>query len=237
MTWIPDQNWEKKPETFKRQANYTWAMDFIDRRSDTVGRHFFRDMARMIDSYSREHTQPPTAYQLSQMISETLVLIGPAITSYAGPALQNIDDQFMESQTGTGRLFAETMPPDELFESSGGVSPVFTGPLLQGLRYAMLSKRIEQPLMMAAPIFELAPEGKQAVRWVDLVEKILEGGDFPQDIIVPKEERDAAIEAMHADQRQQQMVEQMGEVAGMVPQLQGETAEGSPLRAMSEAAG
>jgi hypothetical protein len=236
VTWIPDANWDKKPETFQRQAQYSWAMDFVDRRNDMVGRHFFRDMARMIDTYSREHTQPPTAYQLSQMISETLVLIGPAITSYAGPALQNIDDQFMESQLGTGRLMSETNPPDELFESSGGVAPVFTGPLLQGLRQAMLSKRIETPLMMAGPIFETAPESKQAVRWTDLVERILEGGDFPQDVIVPKEEREAAIAAIRAQQAQQQMIANMGEMANMVPQLQGETPDNSPLKAISEAA-
>jgi len=236
VTWIPDQNWDKRPETFQRQAQYSWAMDFIDRRSETVGRHFFRDMARMIDNYSREHTQPPTAYQLSQMISETLVLIGPAITSYAGPALQNIDDQFIESQMATGRLYAETDPPDELQDTSGNVAPVFTGPLLQGLRYAMLSKRIEQPLMMASPIFEMAPESKQVIRWTDLVERILEGGDFPQDVIVPKEEREAAIASLQDNVRQQQQLGQMEQMAGMVPQLQGETAETSPLRAIAEAA-
>ena len=236
VTWIPDQQWDKRPATFDRKAQYSWAMDFIDRRDKTVGRHFFRDMARMIENYSRDHTQPPTAYQLSQMISETLVLVGPAITSYAGPALQGVDEQFIESQMRTGRLFKETNPPDELFETDGEVNTVFTGPLLQGLRYSMLSKRIEQPLMMAAPIFELAPESKQAIRWGDLVEKILEGGDFPQEVIVPKEQRDQALAAMQEEAQQAKMIERMGAMADMTPKLQGETSEKSPLRAISDAA-
>jgi hypothetical protein len=150
--------------------------------------------------------------------------------------LQNIDDQFVESQVRTGQLFAETQPPEDILTSSGKVMPVFTGPLLQGLRYAMLSKRVEQPLMMASPIFEIAPESKQAIRWTDLVERILEGGDFPQDVIVPKEEREAAIAAMQQEVAQQNMLAKMNQVGDMVPKLQGETPENSPLRAISEAA-
>ena len=236
VTWIPDEQWDKKPATFDRRAQYSWAMDFIERRDKTVGRHFFRDIARMIENYSRDHTQPPTAYQLSQMISETLVLIGPAITSYAGPALGTINELFLESQMLTGRLFAETDPPDELFETNGEVNAVFTGPLLQGLRLSMQAKQIEQPMMMVTPIFEMFPESKYVIRGSDLVEKILEGSNFPQEIIVPKKERDEAIAAMREEVAQAKMIERMGAMSDIVPKLQGETSEKSPLRAISDAA-
>ena len=55
-------------------------------------------------------------------------------------------------------------------------------------------------------------------------------------MIVPKEEREAAIASLQDNVRQQQQLGQMEQMAGMVPQLQGETAETSPLRAIAEAA-
>jgi hypothetical protein len=236
VTWVTPEQYDKAPKPFDDRSRYTWAMDFVDRRAKSAGRHFFADQARMIENYSRDHTQPPTAYQLSQMISETLVLIGPGITSYSGPALQNIDEQFIEIEMRSGRLWENTRPPEEILDTNGNISPIFVGPLIQGLRYAMVAKRIEQPLLMAAPIFEMAPDSKVAIRWDDLVEKILEAGDFPQAVIVPKEEREEALAALSAERQQTKMIENMSAMADAVPKLQGDTGENSPLKVIGEAA-
>ena len=234
VTWL--ENMGDEPKAYNDNANYSWAMDFIDGRTKTVGRHFFADMARMIETYSRDHKQPPTAYQLSQMISETMVLVGPAITGYAGPFLNAIDEQFLELEMRSGRFFAQTEPPDEILETSGVMQPVFTGPLIQALRGAMLSKRIQQPLTMAAPIFDIWPDAKHKIRAADLVEKILEGHDFPQDLIVGGEEYEGVMESVNAERQQQKALDNMEQMAKIVPELQSETNENSPLKAISEAA-
>ena len=237
VTWLTNEEYDRRPIPYNDNANYPWAMDFIDRRSQSVGRHFFRDMARMIESYSRDHKQPPTAYQLQQMISETLVLIGPGITSYAGPALHGIDEQFMEIELNnpSGRIWRETQPPDEIFEGQGNTQAVFTGPLIQGLELAMLTKRITQPLMMAAPVFEMWPDSKKKVRAEVVVEEILEKGNFIQDGVVGAEEYEAGQEALDAERRQIAFLEKAGMAADIVPKLQGDSGKDSPLKALAAA--
>jgi hypothetical protein len=243
VTWLTNEEYLKPPKQVEDRSNYNWAMDFLDRRTKTVGRHFFADMARMIETYSRDHTQPPTAYQLSQMISETMVLVGPAITSYAGPALQNIDDQFVElearplygNDVTTSRFWSETQPPDEIWESNGMIAPVFTGPLVQGLKYAMMAKRIQQPLMTCAPMFQIWPDTKNKVRAETIVERILESGDFPQDSIRGADEYAEIMQVLAAERRQAQIIERASAMADMVPKLQGSTEEKSPMQLMEAA--
>lgn len=236
VTWVDEQQYDRPPKPYETGTRYTWAMDFIERRSATVGRHFFSDIARMIENYSREHKQPPTAFQISQMISEAMVLIGPAITSYAGPYLHGIHDQFLEMELKSGRLERETGPPDEVFQTDGNLQPVFVGPLLQQLRYSMLSKRIQAPLMMAAPIFEIWPNSRDKIKAADLIEILLESSDFPQKAITTQEEYEQIQEAKAAEQRQIAALEKMKMQSEIVKDMQGETAEGSPLAKIGEAA-
>lgn len=237
VTWLDPVQYDRPPKPIGDSSNYPWAMDFIDRRVRSVGRHFFADMSRMIENYSREHKQPPTAYQLAQMISETLVLIGPAITSYAGPALHNIDEQFMELELNdpSGRIYSQTEPPDELYETNGEVAAVFTGPLIQGLRQAMQNKRIMQPLLMAEGVFQLWPDARHKVRADVVTEHILEGGDFPQDSIVSQEEYGQIQQAIQEERRQASMLEKMSVAADIVPKLQKQSEKGSPIKALGGA--
>ena len=239
VTWLTPEEYDRRPIPVGDSSNYPWAMDFIEKREKTVGRHFFADMARMIENYSRDHKQPPTAYQLFQMKSETIVLIGPAITTYAGPALQNIDEQFVSLENPliepTGRLWEETNPPDEIFEGDSEVLPVFIGPLVQDLKQSMQNKRILQPLMNAEGIFTLWPDSRHKVRAEVVVEHILEGGDFIQDAIVPAEEYAEIQAALDEERRQMAALEKMSIMADAVPKLQGASEEESPANQLAGA--
>jgi hypothetical protein len=171
------------------------------------------------------------------MKSETIVLIGPAITTYAGPALQNIDEQFVSLENPEinpmGRLWAETDPPDEIFEGDSEVLPVFIGPLVQDLRQSMQNKRILQPLMNAEGVFNLWPDSRHKVRAEVVVEHILEGGDFIQDAIVPADEYDEIQAALNEERRQMAALEKMNMMADAVPKLQGTSEEGSPAKQLA----
>lgn len=236
VTWVTEGEYDRPPRPVDERIQYQWAMDFIERRTQTVGRHFYADMARMIENYSREHKQPPTAYQLAQMVSETMVLVGPAITSYVNKYLSGIDDMFVEIEMRKGRLLDQTNPPDKLYETNGEITPEFRGPLLGALKYATMVKRIQQPLTMAAPVLEVWPESRDKIRAADLLERILEEGDFPQDAIVGADEYEAIQDAKLQERNQQVMLDRMSQMSEIVPKLQGQTMSASPLQRIVEAA-
>lgn len=244
ITWVDDVQYDRPPKPVEDRANYNFAMDFVDRRAKSVDRHFFVDIARMIDSYSRDHTQPPTAFQLAQMLSEKMVLVGPAITTYAGGHLSEIDDHFMDIELQKGkvrdvtasRFWRETEPPDEIFETSGELTPILTGPLAQSLIHSTIIKQIQDPLSVADYVFQQWPHSKHKIKPGVLVEHILESGDFLQDAIRSEEEYDEIQEAIATQQRQDQMLERASVMADIVPKLQGESLENSPLKQLSEVA-
>jgi hypothetical protein len=233
ITFLSEQEYDRRPIPYQNTANYAWAMDFVDRRSDTVGRHFFSDIARLIQNHTQRHKQQPTAFQVAQMINEAMVLIGPAITTYAGPYLHGIDQQFLEMEMASGRLQNATDPPDEVLEAD--LQPVFVGPLIEQLKQSMIAKKIQQPLMMAAPMMELWPEAKDMVKAGDLMELLLEKSDFPQQAIRTAEEYEQIQEAKAAEQRQIALLDKAKQESEIAKNLQGETAEGSPLQKLGAA--
>lgn len=228
-TYAQDDNeYDRPPKEIITSARYPHAIDFVDRIDDKRQRHFHVDLFRMLDRYHQEHKQPPTAFEIAQMIAEKNAQIGPAIESFDRGLLSPVDQRLMEIEARSGRLFNQTEPPEELMGMTlDDLMPMFTGPLAQAQKIAVTMRKIMDPLSMAAPVFEQWPDAKYKIKGDVLVEKLLEDLDFYQEAIATEEEYDAIMDALTRQRAKERALQEASVVADMVPKFQkgGETAK------------
>ena len=237
FSWaMSDNEWDRAPKPLITGIKYPDTTNFVDRIDANRKRHFHIDLFRMLDEYHREHKQPPTAYEVAQMLAEKNVQIGPAIESFDRGLLTPVDERFMEIEIRSGRFWNQTDPPDEIYETDGETIPQFTGPLAQAQKLSVVMRRVTDNLSMVAPIFELWPDARDKINAGILVERILEEGGFFQDAIVPQEKFEKIQEDKNAMRQRQLQLEQMSMMADAVPKLQGATQSGSPMKILESAA-
>lgn len=236
-TWARDEaEYNMPPKAVHDNINYPHAMDFADRLDDKRKRHFNVDLFRLIDEYSREHDQPPTAYQISQMIAEKNAQVGPAIVSFDRGLLKPVDDLVIEIEDRSGRLFRQTDPPDIIWETNLKTVPKFTGPLAKAQNTAIIMKETIEPLAVLQPLFEMFPNAKHKIDEGDLVEHFLEQIGFRQQSIRAKEVYDDIVQSINMQQERIAFLEQAS-VAADISQKLGKGAEdNSPLKQLTESA-
>jgi hypothetical protein len=208
FTWAQQDNeYDRPPKPMNTGINYPHAIDFVDRVDDKRKRHFNIDLFRMLDEFSRQHKQPPTAFQVAQMIAEKNVQIGPAIQSFDRGLLTPVDNTFVEIEVRSGRFERQTDPPDIVFETNGNIQPQFTGPLAQAQRLSVAMRRVNDSLSLASPIFDRWPDSIHKIDEGILLERILEELDFYQEAIVDQESYNEIKESLNMSRQRQAMLE------------------------------
>ncbi|TET95776.1 MAG: hypothetical protein E3J26_02255 [Candidatus Zixiibacteriota bacterium] len=236
-TWAQDEaEYNMPPKAVHEGINYPHAMDFVDRIDDKRKRHFNVDLFRLIDEYSREHDQPPTAYQISQMIAEKNAQVGPAIVSFDRGLLKPVDDLVIEIEDRSGRLFSQTDPPDIIWETNLRTVPKFTGPLAKAQNTAIIMKETIEPLAVLQPLFDMFPDAKYKIDEGDLVEHFLEQIGFRQQSIVAKEVYDDIKQSLNMSRARSAELEQASMAADISQKLGKGAEEGSPLKQLTGAA-
>lgn len=232
-TWAKTaEEYDRPPRPIVDNLRYPHAMEFVDRLDDKRKRHFHIDLFRMLDEYHREHKQPPTAFEIAQMLAEKNAQIGPAIESFDRGLLGPVDARIVEIEARSGRLFRETEPPEELLGMTlDDMMPVFTGPLAQAQKVAVTMRRVQDPLTMAAPIFDIWPDAKYKVKADVLTERILEDLDFYQDAIATEQEYNAIMDFLTRQRARQTALEEANLAAETVSKLAGK----EPLKALGAA--
>ncbi len=208
FTWAQsDKEYDRPPKAIRDGVDYPRAMDFVDRIDNKRKRHFHIDLFRMLDEFSREHKQPPTAFQVAQMIAEKNVQIGPAIQSFDRGLLTPVDNIFVEIEVRSGRFWRETNPPDVVFETDGNLQPQFTGPLAQAQRLSVAMRRVNDSLSLATPIFDRWPDAVNKIDEGILLERILEELDFYQEAIVDQDTYNEIKESINMARQRTAMAE------------------------------
>lgn len=231
FTWAAsDREYDRSPKQTHNDSNYPQYTNFVDRIDGNRKRHFHIDLFRMLDEYHRDHTQPPTAYEVSQMLAEKNVQIGPAIESFERGLLTPVDERFMEIEIRSGRLIAQTEPPIEVLATDGETTPQFTGPLAQAQQSSVIWRKTMDNLSMVDPIFERWPDSKFKIKEGILVERILEETGFFQEAIRSQEDYEQIVEGLNAMRQQKSQLEDMSVMADAVPKLQSASEEGSPAK-------
>lgn len=229
------EDFKAKPTSLHENRHYPEVKDFLERLQSKVERHFHIKLWQMIEQYNREHKQPPTAYQIFQMIGENSAQVGPEVQSFEGDILSPNDEILMDIEFRSGRMVENVDFPEVLWESDGRVVPKFVGPLSVAQKLHHGVQRVHAGLAATQPIREAWPETKYKVRAAKLTEKVLENMNFPQDCIVPEDEYEenmAELARLAAEDRQ---LEQAERIAKSIPSVSKNVEEGSPLAALTGA--
>ena len=224
----------RPPVSLNKGGNYQVATDFLDRLKGNVERHFHVKLFQMIEQYNREHKQPPTAYQIFQMIGENAAQVGPEVESFERDILAPNDSILMDMEFRSGRMVENVEFPEVLFNSNGIVVPKFVGPLSQAQKVHHGVQRVHQGLAATQPIREEWPETKYKIRAAKLTEKVLENMNFPQDCIVPEDEYNEDMAELAALEAEDRKLEQAERIAKAIPSISKDVEEGSPLAALTE---
>lgn len=233
-TWAQTaDDYNRPPFPIRKDMKYPYGMDMADRVESKVERHFHIKLFQMIDKYSREHKEPPTAYQIFQMMGENAGQLGPAVQSFEGGLLKPNDDRMIEIERRAGRL--PPAPPVVLEHSGGEVDPQFTGPLSMAQKMFLGVQRVHNGLAGADPIFERWPETKYKVRASMLVEKVLEDLNFPQDCIVPEDEYQEYLTVLAQQEEEDRQLEQAESLAKTVQSVSKDVEPNSPIAALTGA--
>lgn len=232
---VEEYNNPPKPLFERGGGNYEISKDYLDRLQFKVERHFNVPLWQMIEQYNREHKQPPTAYQIFQMIGENSAQVGPEVESFERDILGPNDEILMDIEFRSGRMVENVEFPDILLESDGRVIPKFVGPLSVAQKQHHGVQRVHAGLAATQPIRDEWPETKFKVRAGMLTEKVLENMNFPQDCITPKDEYEDIQAELAAQQAEDRRLEQAERIAKAIPSVSKDVEENSPLAALTGA--
>lgn len=223
-----DKEYDRPPKPIEQNTKYPFVVDFMDRLRGNIDRFFHVDLFMQIQNYQKEHTQPPTAYEIMRMEAEKNVQIGPAIEGYE-KFMGEVDGRMMEIENNAGRL--PEIPPEIQDLAEGTIEPMFVGPLAQAQMVGQMFQKLQSGMgivEMVAPYSEEAARFK--LKWPELMEKALENIDFYQDIINSQEEYDFIVQSVREEQRQMAMAEAAPKIGQAVKNLGAKTEDGSPLK-------
>ena len=230
---LTEQDYARPPVPLRTGGNYDVNMDFIGRLGLNVERHFFVNLFQMIEQFNREHKQPPTAFQIFEMLGEKSGQLIPAVQTFEGGVLKSNDDRMMDIADRAGRLppippiVADYAAANNL--KSIAADPQFTGPLSQAQRRHLGVQRVHQGLAAVAPILEQWPNAKFKIREAKLTEKVLENMNFPQDCIVPEEEYEEEMAELARMEQEDRQLDQAERIAKSIPSVSKDVESDSPL--------
>ena len=178
----------------------------------------------------------PSAYQNIDMVrgmqAERAVLMAPFLGTLGGITDREFD-RIYEIELNSGRA---PEVPDEVLESQNGKIDIqYIGPLAQILKQYYETGNLLQTVQNMAAVMSVAPESDVVVDGDELMRKILESGNTPEDVVLSREDV-AEIKAIAAQQQEQALQAQQAEqAAGMVPNLSKKVEEDSVLSQIAAA--
>ncbi len=190
-------------------------LELIEMKEVKLRRWFYGDKLQMFTDLARDNKQPVSASQIWNMEGEKATQLSPAIETHSR-YLEVTDARMVDNevQAGRGPFDSQTMGNiRDVIESvlgevsKIGIRPVFIGPLAQAQKIAQAIKPIQSTMNVVGEFMrpEIAPQLRFKYRWYEMAEKVEEAFDFPQDVVVPKEEYEAMVQAeIDANARQLQ---------------------------------
>ncbi len=178
----------------------------------------------------------PSAYQNIDMVrgmqAERAVLMAPFLGTLGGITDREFD-RIYEIELNSGR--APEVPDEVLQSQNGRIDIQYIGPLAQILKQYYETGNLLQTVANMSAVMSVAPDSDIVVDGDELMRKILESGNTPEEIILSREDV-AEIKAIAAEQQEQLQQAQLAEqAAGMVPNLSKNIEEDSVLSQIAAA--
>jgi hypothetical protein len=166
------------------------------------------------------------------MQAERAVLMAPFLGTLGGITDREFD-RIYEIELNSGR--APEVPDEVLQSRNGKIDIQYIGPLAQILQQHYETGNLLQTVANMSAVMSVAPDSDIVVDGDELMRKILESGNSPEEIVLSREDV-AEIKAIAAQQQEQAQQAQLAEqAAGMVPNLSGKIEEDSVLSQIAAA--
>ena len=227
-----------------RVGGLQFSEKLLEMKDDALQRWFFIDQFAMFSRLARDKNQPVTATQIWQMMGEKATLLSPAIETHS-KYLSTVDARMVDiaSRGGRGPFDRRTMENiadivESLLgriEGSINILPLFVGPLAQAQKTSQALQPIQAWQAEVGPLMAIQPQLIHRYKWPELASKVEDAVNFPQDVIVPKEEYDEIVAAENAAAAAQQQVDNSMEAMKNSSAIQGEVAPSSVLANVAEA--
>ena len=219
------------------KIQWVWGNEERERISEAIKEHFLVTLFKQFSNLEKD----ARVIELEEMMGEKATLISAFMGDING-ALDKILDRVFDIAWRAGWL---PRPPQILVDFLAiSTSPQperkvlidYVGPLAQRQKRMFETQPVQMGLAAARPAMELYPEIADLINADRLGKKIFNSYHFPTDVMNnPDEIR--AIRQQREQEKQLKMAAEMAETASkVVPALQGETAEGSPLAQLEGAA-
>ncbi len=170
--------------------------------------------------------------QIRGIQAERAVLMAPFLGTLGGITDREFD-RIYEIELNSGR--APEVPDEVLQAQSGRIDIQYIGPLAQLLKQYYETGNLLQTVANMTAVMSVAPDSDVIVDGDELMRKILESGNTPEEIVLSREDV-AEIKAIAAQQQEAQMqMELAKQASSMIPDLSKKVESDSVLRELAAA--
>jgi len=244
--FVSDAEYDRPPKPVDMIGDITLNMEFVDIKVEALKRWFWIDKFQMFTDLAAANKAPVAAIHIWQLAGEKATLLSPAIETHSS-YLETIDNRMMdiEIQAGRGPFDKRTLEniTDIIVStldrpvSKVSVKPVFIGQLAKAQKVSQTLQPIQTTLDALNPLIGMFPQLRHKYREYELADKIENALDFPQDVVVPKDEYDEKVRAEAEAIAQQQQFENNVEMAKASKSISGKVEPDSVLATVAGAQG
>lgn len=217
LTYVAKEDWQFAPKMLDAIGDIKLSREELDKGEQKIKRWFLTDNFLKFTDLTNTLRQQPSVDQNFRIAAEIAVQLNPAIGTYTGEFLSDLNDRSIdiESRAGRGPFAPDVMAniTDIVVNNSKepvtsiGVVPIFIGPLAREQRTQQELDPILTTMAAEQPMFATNPDLVHAVKWYSRLERITKATNAPLDDLVPEEEYNeivARLQQARAQQAQQQ---------------------------------
>lgn len=212
------------PVPFNTGARIDWALEVEEQRRQAVREAFYTDLFMLL---AEEPTKQKTAYEVSQLVEEKLILLGPALgrqqTEFFDPMLNRVFWVLY-------RLGAILPPPQEL--AGQGLEINYIGRLALAMKYTETQAAMNT-LSLASQLQPLVPDIMDNFDTDEFAQGTAIRSGMPVKYMRPPDVRDQIRAERAKQQKEQQDAAMVLEAANQVPNLSKAPEKGSLMEAMN----
>jgi hypothetical protein len=238
MIGVTEQEYAFPPKALDLIGDVNLQRELFDMMSDNVKRWFHIPEYQKFTMLSKENKQPVTALQILQMMGESITMLSPEIEA-CDNNLQQIDARTMdiEIQAGHGPFDRNTLAniTDIVLSNSKvpvrtiGVSPRLTGLLARAQKTQQVVNSIQMSLETAAPLLNLYPDLRLAIKEYGTLDDIFTATGFPKKDLKTEEDYQALVDAVNEARSKQLQTAQTIELMKASKSIQGKVEPDSIL--------
>lgn len=179
VTWRDNSQYTVE-EAYNRR-DYPFGVEIVERHENEIDELLNIALLLLLTRSEKQMT----AREAVGKLQEKAALLGPRLRWLQKDFLSPTHDIFWDIEARAGRLPEPPRSVLRYIEKHGELrlDTVYMGPLAQMQQAMHGTRRLESTLVTAEPIMRIAPEVVPKVDWVEVFERELDRGGWPQDTI------------------------------------------------------